>query len=125
MRLILLLLLLFSFPAYADFKDWTQQNQRLYMSAVTLHAMDAMQTFAMIECQKTNPHCPYIEKNLISFLLQKLIIFVVDSFFNLPPACVKVFKDIFFKFIPISLTNYNNMVIPCFFYNFLFSRTSN
>ena len=63
MRLILLLLLLFSFPAYADFKDWTEQNQRLYMSAVTLHAMDALQTFAMIECQKTNPHCPYIEKN--------------------------------------------------------------
>ena len=63
MRLILLLLLLFSFPAYADFKDWTEQNQRLYMSAVTLHAMDALQTFAMIECQQTNPHCPYEERN--------------------------------------------------------------
>ena len=63
MRLILLLLLLFSSPAYADFKDWTPQNQRLYMSAVTLHTMDVMQTFVMIECQERNPHCPYIEKN--------------------------------------------------------------
>ena len=63
MKWVLILLLLFSSTAYADFKDWTQQNQRLYLSAVTLHAMDALQTFAMIECQETNPHCPYYEKN--------------------------------------------------------------
>ena len=61
--LLLIAGLLFPSFSYADYKDWTKQNQRLYVSAMTLHTMDALQTFVMIECQQTNPHCPYYEKN--------------------------------------------------------------
>ena len=61
--LFLLAGLLFPSISSADFKDWTKQNQRLYVSAMTLHTMDALQTFVMIECQQTNPQCSYYEKN--------------------------------------------------------------
>ncbi len=54
---------LFSTGVHADFEDWTLQNQRLYASSLTMHAMDVMQTFALIECQQTNPYCPYYERN--------------------------------------------------------------
>ena len=54
---------LFSTSTHADFEDWTKQNQRLYASSLTLHAMDVMQTFALIECQQTNPYCPFYERN--------------------------------------------------------------
>ena len=63
MRILLTLLLLFSTPAYADFKDWTKQEQQLYKSVITLQAMDLMQAFVMIECQQTNPQCIYWERN--------------------------------------------------------------
>ena len=67
MKFILFVLLLagclFSPTANAEFQDWTEENQKLYISAITIHAIDALQTFAMIECQRTNPYCPYIEKN--------------------------------------------------------------
>ena len=61
--LLLFLLIGLSFPAYADYKDWTKQNQRLYVSAMTLHTMDILQTFEMVRCQRMNPNCPYYEKN--------------------------------------------------------------
>tara|TARA_B100000809_G_scaffold255897_1_gene295088 strand:+ start:63 stop:470 length:408 start_codon:yes stop_codon:yes gene_type:complete len=63
MRILLTLLLLFSTSAFADFKDWTKQDQRLYKSFATLQTMDLIQTYSMIECQKTNPQCPYWEVN--------------------------------------------------------------
>lgn len=65
MKKLLLLLLLLPSAAFADFKDWTLQNQRLYASGVTLHAMDIMQTFALVECQQRNSYCPYYERNPI------------------------------------------------------------
>ena len=63
MRILLTLLLLFSTSTYADFKDWTKQEQQLYKSVITLQAMDLMQAFVMIECQQTNPQCIYWERN--------------------------------------------------------------
>ena len=32
---------------------------------ITLQTMDLIQTFVMIECQETNPHCPFYERNPI------------------------------------------------------------
>ena len=63
--LIALLLLSINTIAYADLEDWTQKEQKLYKSFVTLQAMDLMQAFAMIECQETNPQCPFYERNPI------------------------------------------------------------
>ena len=63
MKILLILLLLFSTTAHASFEDWSKQDQRLYESYITLQAMDLLQAFAMIECQETNPQCPYWERN--------------------------------------------------------------
>ena len=65
MRILITLLLLFSTSTYADFKDWSKKEQNLYNSMITLQTMDLIQTFVMIECQETNPHCPFYERNPI------------------------------------------------------------
>ena len=65
MRILITLLLLFSTSTYADFKDWSKKEQYLYNSMITLQTMDLIQTFVMIECQETNPHCPFYERNPI------------------------------------------------------------
>ena len=61
--LIALLLLSVNTVALADLEDWTQPDQRLYKSYITLQTMDLLQAFAMIECQQINPQCPYWERN--------------------------------------------------------------
>ena len=62
---IVLGLLMFSTTVSADLKDWSKKEQRLYDSFITFQTMDLMQTYALIECQETNPHCPFYEKNPI------------------------------------------------------------
>ena len=49
----------------AAVEDWSKKDQRLYHSFVTLQTMDVLQTFALIECQERNPHCPYRETNFL------------------------------------------------------------
>ena len=62
---ISIIALLFVTTVKADLKDWTKQEQRLYDSFITLQTMDLIQTFSLIECQQTNPQCPFYEKNKI------------------------------------------------------------
>ena len=61
----ILIALLFTTGVSAELKDWSKKEQRLYDSFITLQTMDLMQTYAMIECQETNPHCPFYEQNPI------------------------------------------------------------
>jgi hypothetical protein len=57
-----LLLLLFSIPSFADVKDWSKKNQRLWYSYVTLSSIDALQTYDMIQCQQLL-NCRFVETN--------------------------------------------------------------
>ena len=57
-----LLLLLFSIPSFADVKDWSKKNQRLWYSYVTLSSIDALQTYDMIQCQQSL-NCRFVEAN--------------------------------------------------------------
>jgi len=61
--LITFLLLTAAGTCNAALDDWSTQDQRLYKSFITLQTIDVMQTFALIECQDRNPHCPYYETN--------------------------------------------------------------
>ena len=61
--LITFLLLTATGICNAALDDWSTQDQRLYKSFITLHTMDVIQTFALIECQERNPYCPYYETN--------------------------------------------------------------
>jgi len=51
----LTLAMLHSNPALTDFKDWEQQDKRLWKSYVALNVVDTIQTFDLIEKQK-DPH---------------------------------------------------------------------
>ena len=59
----ILIALLFTTGLSAEINDWTKKEQYLYDSFITLQAMDLIQTFTIIECQQSNPYCPYYEKN--------------------------------------------------------------
>ena len=61
--LLTFLLLTAAGTCNAALDDWSTQDQRLYKSFIALQTMDVMQTFALIECQERNPHCPYYETN--------------------------------------------------------------
>ena len=43
---------LYSNPALTDFKDWEQQDKRLWKSYITLNVIDTFQTFDLINKQK-------------------------------------------------------------------------
>ena len=64
MKGFILAILLFSAAGSCDaaIREWTEQEQRLYHSYITLSAVDTWQTYQMIECQR-RPHCPLVEKN--------------------------------------------------------------
>ena len=49
-------------PLQAKSKDWSEYDQKLWKSYLTLSAIDTYQAFKMIDCQK-RPHCPIVEKN--------------------------------------------------------------
>jgi hypothetical protein len=57
-----LLLLLLSIPSFADFKDWSNTEKKLWYSYLTLQTIDTLQTYDLINCQKT-PNCNFIEGN--------------------------------------------------------------
>jgi len=61
----ILIALVFTTDVSAELNDWTKKEQRLYNSFITFQTMDLMQTYALIECQKTNPRCPFYEQNPI------------------------------------------------------------
>ena len=63
MKILLLILLCIPSISHASFEDWTKQDQRLYESFITLQTIDLLQAFTMIDCQRTNPYCPFTEKN--------------------------------------------------------------
>ena len=63
MKILLLILLCIPSISHASFEDWTKQDQRLYESFITLQTIDLLQAFSMIDCQRTNPYCPFTEKN--------------------------------------------------------------
>ena len=63
MKALLLILLCIPSISHASFEDWTKQDQRLYESFITLQTIDLLQAFTMIDCQRTNPYCPFTEKN--------------------------------------------------------------
>ena len=63
MKALLLILLCIPSISHASFEDWTKQEQRLYQSFITLQTIDLLQAFTIIDCQRTNPYCPFIEKN--------------------------------------------------------------
>ena len=64
MKGFILAILLFSAAGSCDaaIREWTEQEQRLYHSYITLSAVDTWQTYQMIECQQ-RPHCPLVEMN--------------------------------------------------------------
>lgn len=49
-------------PLQAKSKDWSEKDQKLWKSYLTLSAIDTYQAFKMIDCQK-QPHCPIVERN--------------------------------------------------------------
>jgi len=46
----------------ANSKDWSEYDQKLWKSYLTLSAIDTYQAFVMIDCQK-QAHCPIVERN--------------------------------------------------------------
>tara|TARA_R110000796_G_C14244150_1_gene397673 strand:- start:51 stop:428 length:378 start_codon:yes stop_codon:yes gene_type:complete len=58
-----LFLLLLSMPSFADFKDWDKKNKHLWYSYITLSAIDTMQTYDMIQCNKKSNMCTVEETN--------------------------------------------------------------
>ena len=73
-----------STSVYADFKDWSKQDRRLYASLVTLQTMDLMQTFTLIDCQQRTLYCPYRESNqLIGPYPSKIEVVLLKAGINL------------------------------------------
>ena len=46
----------------AKTSEWTEKERKLWHSYLAMSAIDTMQTFKMIDCQK-QPTCPLVEKN--------------------------------------------------------------
>ena len=65
MKKILTLLLLLPTTAYAEFSDWDKKDKALFKTYITLNAIDTLQTWDMIDCQRYNYKCPLREKNVI------------------------------------------------------------
>lgn len=59
-----LICLLFSTSIFADFKDWDTTDKKLWYSYVTLQTIDTLQTYDLIQCQKTS-NCTLIEGNAL------------------------------------------------------------
>ena len=57
--------LLLSTPSQAKLEDWSKRDQALFRTYIALNAIDTMQTWDMIDCQKHNYKCPLREKNII------------------------------------------------------------
>ena len=115
---ISIIALLFVTTVKADLKDWTKQEQRLYDSFITLQTMDLIQTFNLIECQQTNPQCPFYEKNKISKRIGVIVsvIQILGRFVILPhpisnrrPNC---FIELLNKFIPETLKSVKVLFQP-------------
>ena len=64
-RALSILCVLFSLNTQSDFKDWKKTDKILFGTYVGLNVVDVGQTFDLINCQQTNPNCPYEEKNPI------------------------------------------------------------
>jgi|10_taG_2_1085330.scaffolds.fasta_scaffold42966_4 hypothetical protein len=86
-----LLLLLLSVPSFADVKDWSKKNQRLWYSYITLSSIDVLQTYDMIQCQKLidcrfEEGSPFLNKRpeiedvlLIKFIAGGIIYYSLDK----------------------------------------------
>lgn len=56
-------LLFFCNNVNAEFKDWNKTDKILFGTYVGLNVIDVGQTFDIIECQKQNPSCNFMEEN--------------------------------------------------------------
>jgi len=61
-KISLLLCLLLAIPTLADFKDWDVKDKNLWYSYLALQALDTLQTYDMIQCQKQTT-CNFFEGN--------------------------------------------------------------
>ncbi len=62
-KLLLIILLLASFPVESAYKDWTEKEKNLWKHHLILQGIDTYQTWKVIECQNNPMPCNLIEQN--------------------------------------------------------------